>query len=275
VVASRQLAALGLTRQAIAKRACSGRLHPVHRGVFVVGQPRLTRSGTLFAAVLTAGDGAVVSHVSAAVLHGMWKGRQPRVVHVTVPPTGGRKRRRGLIVHRSPLRPDEVGTIDLVPVTSPLRTIVDLADMATPRDIERTLDEADYLGIDLDGLEPRRGRAGCGRLAAVLADHDVGSTLTRSELEEWLLAFTRRHGIDRPAVNAWVEGYEVDFSWPNQRLIVEADGRQSHDTRRGFEQDRARDAALVVAGWRVIRVTRQRLRKEEQLLDTQLRKLLS
>jgi very-short-patch-repair endonuclease len=160
-------------------------------------------------------------------------------------------------------------------VTSPVRTVIDTADMATTRDIERTLDEADFLGIDLDGLEPVHGRQGAGRLATVLADHDVGTTLTRSDLEEWLLAFCRRNGFAKPAVNAYVEGYEVDFSWPDKRLIVEADGRQSHDTRRGFEEDRVRDAALVVAGWRVIRVTKRRLRRDARALEEQLRKLLS
>ena len=197
------------------------------------------------------------------------------MVHVTVPETGGRKRRRGLVVHRSALRPNEVGTVEGIPVTSPLRTLIDVADMATTREIERTLDEADFLGIDLDDLEPVHGRVGCGPLAMVLADHDVGSTLTRSDLEEWLLAFCRRNRLDKPRVNAWVEGYEVDFSWPRQRLIVEADGRQSHDTRREFEEDRVRDAALVVAGWRVIRVTKRRLKRDARALEEQLRKLLS
>lgn len=273
VVARRRLLAMGLSRQAVDKRVRAGRLHRVHRGVYAVGHRRVTFEGTLFAAVLACGEGAVVSHTSAAVLHRLRNGRQ-RVVHVTVPGRGGRATRRGMVIHRSAIEPQETGTIDAIPVTSPARTVLDLADTVTRRELERTMDEADYLRLDLSGLEPRQGRPGYGRLNAVLADHEPGSTLTRSELEEFLLAFCRRHGFERPVVNSSVEGHEVDFCWPKQRLIVEADGRQTHDTVGAFERDRVRDAELVVAGWRVLRITKRRLRTRPKAVERQLRALL-
>jgi hypothetical protein len=183
LITRRQLMALGLSRQAVDKRVRAGRLHRVHRAVYAVGHPRLTKHALYLAAVLTCGQGAVVSHTSAAQL---WRlpCRSESRVHVTVPGRGGRVARQRILVHRAGLERSEVASVDGIPVTSPGRTLVDLADSQPGRALERALDEAAYLGLDLTGLEPRHGRRGAGVLGSVLREHRPGTTLTRSRLEE-------------------------------------------------------------------------------------------
>jgi very-short-patch-repair endonuclease len=162
-----------------------------------------------------------------------------------------------------------------IPVSAPLRTLIDLADLVSLRELERALDQAEYLGIDLDGLAPRPGRRGSGRLARVLSAHGAGSTWTRSELEERMLRLCRRAGLPPPDVNRRIEGLEVDFSWPSRRLALETDGWAAHRSRGAFERDRRRDARLVEGGWRVIRLTRRRLAAEPGEVVALLNRLLS
>jgi very-short-patch-repair endonuclease len=153
--------------------------------------------------------------------------------------------------------------------------LIDLADVVTPRELERAFDEAHYLRLDLSGLSPVRGRRGAGRLAALLAKHELGCTRTRNDFEERLLGLCRRAGLPLPRVNEEVEGFEVDFSWPQARLIVETDGWQAHGTRAAFERDRLRDATLIAAGWRPLRITWRRLESEPEAVAVQLRTLLA
>ena len=260
-----QLLEMRMTDREIERRVRSGRLHRVHRGVYAVGHERLTTEGRFLAAVLAFGRGAVLSHQSAAVLWGIRAARGPRV-DVTVPTTGGRARRGAMIVHRSPLSEEEMTVHDGVPVTTVVRTLIDLADVLPRRALERAIDEAAYLRLDLAGLEPRRGRRGYGVLTRVLAEHEAGATWTRSDLEERMLALCRRSSLPTPEVNARVEGYEVDFVWRNARLVVETDGWAAHGTRKAFERDRLRDAKLTAAGWRVVRVTDRTIDVFEQQL---------
>jgi very-short-patch-repair endonuclease len=89
-----------------------------------------------------------------------------------------------------------------------------------------------------------------------------------------MLTLCRRHGIPAPLVNEVVEGHERDFVWPAQRLIVETDGWQAHGTRQAFEIDRLRDAHLVAAGWRPVRLTWKRLNQEPAAVAEQLRRIL-
>jgi hypothetical protein len=108
------------------------------------------------------------------------------------------------------------------------------------------------------------GHPGTKRLADATA-HDL-STTTRSPLEDAFLELCDAHGIPRPRVNSVVEGYEVDFCWPEHRLIVETDGHTHHGTRAAFERDRARDARLTALGWRVMRFTERQVRLESPLV---------
>ena len=206
---------------------------------------RPSREGRFLAAVLAYGDRAVLSHRSAAVHWTMLAERGPRI-DVTVPTTGGRRNRRATILHRCRLHADEVTTRHGIPVTTPARTLIDLADVVARRELERAYDEAHYLRLDLDGLAPIPGRRGAGRLRRLLAEHEAGSTRTRN-----------------------------DFSWPQARLIVETDGWQAHGTRAAFERDRLRDAALIAADWRPLRITWRRLEREPHAVAAQLRTLLA
>jgi very-short-patch-repair endonuclease len=273
VLSRAQLVKLGLSEAAIATRVRTGRLHRVHRGVYAVGHPLLTGHGRFMAAVLACGKAAVLSHGSAALVWGLpWP--DPGRVHVTIPPPGGRAPRALVVVHRARLGQGEATRRHRIPVTSPSRTLVDLADVGRSRALERALDEASYLRLDLSGLRPKRGRKGSGLLARVLADHQPGSTLTRSQLEERFLSLCRAHGLAPPGVNRRIEGYEVDFAWREPRLIVETDGHAAHGTRAAFERDRVKDAELTTAGWRVVRVTHRRLADQPEAVLAQLVRLL-
>ena len=262
LVTRTQLRAFGLRDSAITHRAAVGRLHRVHRGVYAVGHRVLPSRGAWMAATLACGSGAVLSHTSAAAL---WEIRPTEgVVHVTVPTSGGR-RRPGLCIHRDPsLGPDEVSTRDRVGVTTVPRTLLDLAGMLPPRALQRALDEAVVIRrVDvslLDAVIARHaGRHGAARLAAALEAHRPGTTFTRSDLEERFLALCEAHDLPRPEVNRRVAGLEVDFLFPDARLVVETDGWRFHGTRAAFERDRNRDARLTRAGYRILRFTHRQL----------------
>jgi very-short-patch-repair endonuclease len=263
VVTRAELRALGLSDNAIDARLRSGRLWRVHRGVYAVGRPTLTTAGRFLAAAVSCGGNAALSHFSAAVLWGLLPQRGPRI-DVTVPRGGQRRRRGALIIHRAALPRADVTTRHAIPVTTPARTLIDLADVLPRRGLERALDEAAYLRRDLGELAPRNGRRGSGTLAAVLVRHDAGSTRTRSELEERMLGLCRRFLLPAPEVNATVEGYTADFVWREQGLIVETDGWRAHGTREAFERDRRRDADLLATGWRVLRISYARLEREPE-----------
>ena len=223
----------------------------MHRGVYVVGYPHLTRNGGFMAAVLACGEDAALSHFSAAVLWGLLSsdGR----IHVTTPRD---REPRGLVVHRAGLDGD-VRMRAGIPVTTPARTLIDLADVAPRRTLERALDEAEYLRLDCTGLAPRRGRRGSGTLSSVLAIHRPGSTRTRSHLEELFIALCDRHGLPRPEVNVHVE-------------VVETDGGAAHGTTRAMKRDPVRDADLMIAGWRVWRLSYEQLLRDPDTVAEQL-----
>lgn len=242
----------------------------MHRGVYAVGHLALTRNGRFMAAVLACGEGAALSHFSAAVLWRILEAEGQRI-HVTVE----RKRVcRGVIVHRAPLEGERLRRAGIV-VTTPARTLVDLADVAPRRTLERAIDEAEYLRLDYRSVAPKHGRSGSGLLASVLAVHTPGSTRTHRGLEEMFLAFLDERGFPRPEVNVHIEGYECDFVWREPRLIVETDGAAAHGTHRARERDPVRDAELQIAGWRVIRIPYVRLLNEPDAVEEQLWRLLT
>jgi very-short-patch-repair endonuclease len=246
--------------RAIAVREAAGWLHEVHRGVFAVGRPELTWLGRCMAAVLACGPAAALSHISAAALLGLLA-RHAGAIHLTAPGQRGRKA-AGIALHRSALGPGERWVRAGIPVTRGARTLVDLADVVSRRELERAVDEAEYLRLDCTGLAPRHGRRGAGRLAAVLAEHRPGSTRTESPLEEAFVALCDRHGLERPELQAWVEDVRVDALFRAVPLAVELDGRGAHLTASRFERDRARDAHLLAARVPTVRITRRRLARE-------------
>ena len=276
VVSLAQLVGLGLGLKGIAERVRTGRLHRIHRGVYALSPARLRTEGYWLAAVLACGPGAVLSHRSAASL---WELRlsSAATIDVTVPARSGRKKRRGIRVHRSGrLRREETLVRDGVPVTTVARTLLDLADVLPTQALKRSIDESEYQGrFDLTSLtavvENNPGRRG----AKVLALANEPAQRTRTDLEDDFLALCRRHGLPRPAVGIEILGYEVDFAWPDAHLIVETDGRAAHRTRRAFEDDRIRDRRTLRAGYNTIRLTDRALRHDHQEVARDLRDLLT
>ncbi len=145
-------------------------------------------------------------------------------------------------------------------MTTPARTILDLATVLARRQLERAMDEAERLKLcsehELVAIaDAHAGRAGAGILAGVLSEHAVGTTATRNDFEEAFLALCRSRHVPQPEVNVPLLDYVVDFLWPEARLVVEVDGRGAHLTTRAFQSDRDRDGRLAVAGFRVVRFT--------------------
>ena len=258
VVGRRQLLALGIGDDAIRHRIGTGRLHPLHRGVYAVGHELLLPDSRHMAAVLACGTGAVASHRTAAALLGLAPSPSGDI-EVTVLRAGARSR-RGLRVHitRS-FDPAETGKCKGIPCTGPARTLVDLAAVLDRRRLRRALERSIELRI-LDGramdaaLGRANGRRGTGVLRELLADLHGEPAPVKNELERLFLELVREAGLPLPVVNAHVGTYEVDFHWPAARLIVETDGRETHDTPHQFERDRRRDLELTLAGWHVIRI---------------------
>ena len=279
VVARRQLAALGLSRNMIDRRVAVGRLHVVHRGVYAVGHTALSRYGRWMAAVLACGTGAALSHASAGAL---WEIRASAaiLIDVSVPRAGGRKR-PGLRIHRAAtLLADEVAVHCGIPVTTPARTLLDLAAILQPRPLERALDEAEKRELtDYPALEAlaraHPGHRGARNLQRVILGHLAGTTMTKSVLEERFLELCRDHGLPKPLVNWWVEAKEVDFFFAEHRLIAETDSWTHHRTRRAFENDRARDALLARAGYRTLRFTHRQIQDDPTTVAATIRSQLA
>lgn len=198
------------------------------------------------AAVLASGDGAVLSHISAAELWGIRRrsrrnsesdaAAENEMSHVTVPSTAGKRQQASIVLHRSStLTARDCTRREGIPVTKPGRTLADIRPLLASAQFSAAMREAEFLSLPIE------------RPAEVQP--------TRSELEELFLALCRRHRLPQPEVNVTVDRIEVDFLWRDFRLIVEVDGWDAHRTRSAFEDDRARDARLKLLGYEVLRFT--------------------
>jgi very-short-patch-repair endonuclease len=269
VVARRQLLALGVGRRAIEHRVARGRLHVVHRGVYAVGHRALTQHGRWIAAVLAAGPDAVLSHRSAAAL---WCIRPTSRSRIEVTTARALHASKYTQPHRADLKAEDITTHEGIPVTTPARTISDLAAVLNLRQLERALTEAERLRLTSPtAIEPTRHK-GATNLRTLLLN---ARRSTRSELEAEFLTFLDNHDLPLPKTNTSIEGIEVDAVWQDQKLIVELDGYAYHGTRAAFDEDRRRDRLLTAKGWRVIRVTARDLCERPRELAAQLRALLS
>lgn len=268
VVTGGQLRGLGMTQRAIEGRVAAGRLHRLHRGVYAVGHQNLSTNASFIAAVLAVGDGAALSHASAAALFG-FAAAEHGPVHVTVARRVAQ--RKGIAVHPVRALPVEDTTRHHgIWTTTAARTLLDLAGVLTERALRRAVHEAEVQRrVNQRQLEDQlaraNGRTGAALLEAVVAD---GPTPTRSELEERTLELLIECGY-QPKTNACVEDVpgepEVDFFFPEFRLVVEADGGRYHDTPHRRREDAKKQALLEAHGYRVIRVTwHQVTRKKEQ-----------
>lgn len=265
VVSRRQLLDAGVPSGLIDRRVASRELQCLHRGVYRVGPVTSPRAPEM-AACLACGPSAVLSHRSAGTVWRLLYQRERAVVDVTV--TKGRRVRPGIRVRRSgTLREDETTVRERLPITTPTRTLVDLAGVLRPRTLEQAL--ATALDEGLTSLEElgrnvdrHAGREGVRHLAELV--RKGSPRLTRSEAEERFLRMMRRACLDPPRTNTEVEGYEVDFLWPAAGLVVEIDGVAFHSSPRAFERDRRRDAVLAAADVRVLRVTWRQIVEEPE-----------
>jgi very-short-patch-repair endonuclease len=265
VISARQLRELGLGRDAIRHRIKVRRLHRLMRGVYAVGRPEPPQEGWWTAAVLVCGDGAVLSHSSAAAL--MRIGDEGDVIEVSVPGSSHLVR-AGLRVHRrAAFRPGDVGEFKRIPVTSPALTLIDMAadrDCSNPT-LERAINEADKYDLitpdDLRAaLDAHPSMAGADRLRLLFDRRTF--RLTKEELERRFLPLARATGLPTPLTGEWVNGFEVDFYWPQLGLVVETDGLRYHRTPAEQARDRVRDQAHTAAGLTQLRFTHGQVRYE-------------
>jgi predicted transcriptional regulator of viral defense system/very-short-patch-repair endonuclease len=257
VLSTDEMRACGLSLNAIAVRARNGWLHRLYRGVYATGHPNVPIEGRFLAAVKASGPGAVLSHFSAAALYELvrWDGRYPQVT------TTSKRAHHGIRIHRSSVLAVQDTTRHRgIPITTPARTLVDLAATFEYRALRRTVREAlrtlvttRQLVETLDRLGARRGVVNLARIVA------AGHVPTRSELEDTVLDLLLNAGFERPDVNVPImignRRIIPDFGWPAQRLIIEADGAAYHDNRLAREDDAERQAILEAHGERVVRVT--------------------
>jgi hypothetical protein len=255
VVTVAQLREAGFDESAVRRTLLAGRLHRLYRGVYAVGHRSLSWRGRWLAAVLAAGDGAVLSHASAAAL---WQFLRPipGPVHVTVGAAVHRKPRPGLRIHRSrSLTRGEITQRHGIAVTTPARTIEDIRDEVEPYLFRRALRQAELAGHRV----PHLGRV----------------KRTRSDLELLFLAFCDDHGLPRPLVNRRVHGHRVDFFWPEQRLVVETDSWEYHRGSVAFEEDHERDLELRAHGITMRRYTGDQLEAAPRAIAADLRAALA
>jgi very-short-patch-repair endonuclease len=263
---------LGLGSKAIRHRLRTGLLRPVMRGVYAVGRPDLDSHGRWMAAVLACGPQALLSHHSAAALLRICKER-PGSIDVVVPGHVVR-RRPGIRVHRragitSPngcsTRWPARGTVDRIPVTGPVPTLVDLAMCLSTIELEAAVNEACQRGLidpeslreALDAIPPRPGIA---RLRQLL-DRDT-FVLTTTRLEQLFVPLARAAGLPLPETQAQLNSNRVDFYWPGLGLVVETDSLRYHRTPAKQAQDTRRDHAHIAAGRMPLRFTHWQVKHE-------------
>ncbi|HEV7615914.1 MAG TPA: type IV toxin-antitoxin system AbiEi family antitoxin domain-containing protein [Solirubrobacterales bacterium] len=276
VVTTRQLKAVGYSRNSASKAVGVGRLHRLHRGVYAVGHLRLTWEGRCLAAVLACAP-AVASHTSAAWLWGLLRTR-PASFHLTAPTR--RRAKQSFRVHFAELADRDCGTVTEIPVTSVPRTLLDLAAMLPAERLEKTLERAEERGrfdlIALDDLLARvPGHLGAGRLRLALTAYRHEPAFTRSNLERRFLKLMRDSGLPSPAMNLNVGGFELDAYWERERFAVELDTYETHGSHAAFERDRLRQEDLMLIGVGMTRVTGPRLAREPRDVAARVGRLLA
>jgi very-short-patch-repair endonuclease len=254
VVATRQLRARNISSAAVLERHRLGRLHRLHRGVYAVGHMAPCTERDWMAAVIAVGDGALLSHRSAAAL---WRilPRGAGPVEVSLGGRAGRRRRSGIQIHRPRLMgAQEARRQQNIPVTSPARTLADIRRVVSAAELRNATRQAGVLGL---AIGP-----------------DVAFEPTRSELEHRFLGLCRLHRLPPPTVNQRVGPFLVDFCWGERRLIVETDGYRYHRGRTAFEEDRHRDLELRALGFEVIRLSYRQVQGESRQVAVILHKAL-
>jgi very-short-patch-repair endonuclease len=264
---------MGFTPKAIEHWIQVGYFNPVYPGVYAVGHPDLSRHGHFMAAVLACGDGALLSHVTAAVHWGLLRSAASRI-DITVPSPRRVRAQHPIRIHRAGLHHDDYRLHEHIPVTGPARTLIDLADVVPANRIREAYEQSQRVGLfdraELTALIARtNGRRGLKVIGRLLAEATDDPPELRSRLEREFLDLLRAAGIPLPATNVVVEGLVVDAYWPEHGLVVELDGYGYHHSREAFERDHERDEILANAGLAVRRFTHSRLHNHpESVMET-------
>lgn len=263
-----QLVSAGVVPDVIDHWVRRGRLHPRHRGVYSLTPPPYPPFSAEMAAVLAVGANALLSHASAAFVWGI-RPAPEGTVDVTV--VGRQARHRaGIRIHRvSHLLARDVRRSHDIPITSPARALLDIAPTLDDRELELAVHEAFALKLltatrlmaSLKDYPCRRGSARLAELA-----RQSRSSRTRSGGEEQLLRLIRRSRMPHPQVNAQLGGWNLDFYWPEHRLVVEVDGIDFHSSRVSVERDHRKDLELRRRGIDVLRFVGRQVRREPELL---------
>ncbi|MDQ3934364.1 MAG: hypothetical protein M3340_06995 [Actinomycetota bacterium] len=261
VISRLQLLRLGFGPSWIKTRIGAGRLFPLYRGVYAVGRPDVGREGWWMAAVLAAGDGAMLSHWSAAALWGI-REEPPGPIHVSIPLTA-RRNRPEIAIHPRSLAPADVAEHRGIPVTSVIVTITDLAARMRRGPLEGVVNQADILGLTTPpalraALDDMPRRAGKKPLRETLDRRTF--RFTRSQLERAFIQIALAARLPRPETCVVVNGWEVDFYWPDLDLVVEADSLTYHRTPQQQAVDRLRDQAHAAAVTERLRFTHSQIR---------------
>jgi very-short-patch-repair endonuclease len=265
VVSRAQLSALGLDRGWIQRAVAAGRLIRLHRGVYALGHSAPRDEATWLAAVLACGSGAVLSHTCAGAL---WLGARWRMPEVTVP---HHRRVRGVITHQGRLAPaDRVQRMG-IPVTSPARTLADLAHLLDDEALERVVREAQFRRLfSVRAIQDALTRRPSVALRELLDDLNP----TQSMLEDAFLRLCRRHGLPKPHAQVRAGRRRPDFVWPDARLVVEVDSWSAHSTPHAFQADRTQSNAVQLAGWTILRFTHRDVTRRPQRVAAQVRQAL-
>lgn len=276
VVSVGQLAGLGYSEEWLRRARETGRLHRVCQGVYAVGHRRLSPQGRCLAAVLSCGDGTLLSHKSAAWLWGL---TARFAIPVEVTAASPRRTRPAIRVHSAEaLTLDDRISYEGIPVTAVPRTLLDFAAvdpwyLCQALDNARRQDLLDLIAVDTL-LARSRGFRGVARLREALTLHRSGA-FTRSGLERQFVELVRRAGLPQPSMNLFVDGYELDAYWAAERFAVELDTYDYHGSPTAFEEDRLRQENLKLAGIEMTRITGVRMDREPMAVVKRLRRLLN
>lgn len=272
IVGHSQLLDMGMSRGAIRRRIARGSLHRVFPGAYAVGVPP-SNGRALWIAALISTAPSFLSHRDAGEHYGMLE-PIPGPAHVTVA-HGRSLRRDGIVIHRTRSLPRvERRRFGALRVTSPARTLLDLAGVLSERQLIRAFDESQRLGLAerpeiLAACERAGSQRGTGTLAALAREPALPVARARNGGEAGFLRFCRTHGLPIPAVNVPLLGCEVDYLWEEHGVVAELDG-DHHDSPRARRSDAARDARLLAAGHPVVRFRRREMWTNGHLLAARI-----
>jgi very-short-patch-repair endonuclease len=274
VISHAQLTRLGLTREGIKHAARRGQLRRLWRGVYAVGPQEPTQYGRWMGAVLACGDGAMLSHRSAAELYDVRPWLPERPIHLSIPLAARRTLRNVTVHRRAPLR---AGMWRGIPVTTIADTLVDIAPDLTTDEVEATIGAADVKGLTdpdklrraLDETAPRRG---VGILKRVLDRRTY--VMTHTHLERLFMPIARRVGLPKPQAQRYLGTDRVDFLFETIGLVVEVDGLTYHRTPAQQAEDHLRDQRRIAQGLIPLRFSHWQVRYEPASAERALRDFL-